>query len=102
MKQFLVISLGFLLGSVGLISAQSTTAASTQQTGRGRGGAPHAWNDKNRDGICDVTGQAVGQGRGNGAMRGGGRGRANGNGWGRGMGGGFRFQQQGASTQAPK
>ncbi|MFO7769318.1 MAG: hypothetical protein R6W82_10250 [bacterium] len=29
--------------------------------GRGRGGLPYAWNDADRDGICDVTGQPVGQ-----------------------------------------
>ncbi|MFO7693736.1 MAG: hypothetical protein R6V57_11680 [Vicinamibacterales bacterium] len=29
--------------------------------GRGRGGAPFAWNDQNRDGTCDLTGQPVGQ-----------------------------------------
>ena len=33
----------------------------TQQLGRGRGGAPFAWNDKDKDGICDLTGQPVGQ-----------------------------------------
>ena len=48
--------------------------------GRGRGGAPFAWNDSNKDGICDVTGQPVGQGR---AIRNGGsRGRAGGFAWG--------------------
>ena len=31
--------------------------------GRGRGGAPFAWNDRNKDGICDLTGRPVGQGR---------------------------------------
>jgi len=31
------------------------------QLGRGRGGAPFAWNDQNRDGMCDLTGQPVGQ-----------------------------------------
>jgi hypothetical protein len=44
-----------------------------QQLGRGRGGAPFAWNDQNKDGICDVTGKPVGQGRTVGF--GGGRGR---------------------------
>ncbi|MFB3825161.1 MAG: hypothetical protein ACE15B_00280 [Bryobacteraceae bacterium] len=28
-----------------------------------RPNAPHAWGDKNKDGICDVTGKPVGQGR---------------------------------------
>jgi len=45
----------------------------TQQLGRGKGGAPFAWNDQNKDGICDVTGKPVGQGRPIGF--GGGRGR---------------------------
>jgi len=27
---------------------------------------PHAWGDKDKDGKCDRTGQAVGQGRGQG------------------------------------
>lgn len=44
---------------------QAQTPAQTQNQnpamGRGRGGAPFAWNDRNGDGICDLTGQAVGQ-----------------------------------------
>lgn len=41
-----------------------------------RAGGPHAWGDRNGDGKCDITGQAVGQGRGRGvqAARQGGRG----------------------------
>ncbi len=35
-----------------------------QAQGQGRGGAPHAWGDKDKDGKCDITGQPVGQGRG--------------------------------------
>ena len=31
------------------------------QMGRGRGGLPLAWNDRNRDGVCDLSGQPVGQ-----------------------------------------
>ncbi len=55
--------------------------------GRGRGGVPYAWNDVNRDGICDLTGQPVGQrpiafGGGMGL----GRGRGLVGGWGRGAG----------------
>lgn len=65
----------------------------TQVMGRGRGGAPLAWNDRNKDGICDVTGQPVGQGRAAGFGRGrGGRcragfaaGRAGRGAWGRGV-----------------
>lgn len=57
-------------------SAQVAPQATPQVYGRGRGGLPWAWNDQDRDGICDVTGRPVGQGRAIGA--GGGRGR----GWG--------------------
>jgi hypothetical protein len=38
--------------------------------GRGRGGAPFAWNDKDKDGVCDVTGKPAGQGRAHGWARG--------------------------------
>ena len=31
------------------------------QMGLGRGGAPFAWNDKDKDGICDITGQPIAQ-----------------------------------------
>ncbi|MCZ2073616.1 MAG: hypothetical protein LC130_01265 [Bryobacterales bacterium] len=34
-----------------------------QLYGRGRGGQPWAWNDRDKDGICDLTGRPVGQGR---------------------------------------
>lgn len=54
--------------------------------GRGRGGLPWAWNDKDRDGICDLTGRPVGQGRPIGSRWG--RGAWGGGwGWGRGRGG---------------
>jgi hypothetical protein len=58
--------------------AASQNQAETQLLGRGRGGAPFAWNDRDRDGICDLTGQPVGQGRpiGYGGGRGRGRGGA--------------------------
>jgi hypothetical protein len=64
---------------------------------QGRGGEPLAFNDKDKDGICDVTNQPVGRnrsgmqaGRGQSAGRGPcgrglGRGMAAGRGWGRGM-----------------
>jgi hypothetical protein len=42
--------------------ALSLTALGQNQGGPG----PHAWGDKNKDGKCDVTGQPVGQGRGQG------------------------------------
>ncbi len=60
-------------------SGQNPPASSGQAQqpaqGIGRGGAPHAWGDKNKDGICDITGRPVGQGRGQGAGRRMGRGR---------------------------
>jgi hypothetical protein len=62
-----------------LAQNQQQDEQQAQVMGRGRGGAPWAWNNKDKDGICDLTGKPVGEGR---AIRsGGGRGR----GWGRGM-----------------
>jgi hypothetical protein len=61
---------------------QSSGQATPQAQGRGRGGAPYAWGDKDKDGICDVTGKPVGQGRGQMAARGR---RGMGRGMGRGM-----------------
>lgn len=48
------------------------------------GPGPHAWGDKDKDGKCDITGQPVGQnrGQGRGRMMNCGR-RGRGNGWGR-------------------
>ncbi len=100
MKNFLLATLITLLGAAALVWAQNTTTPNPQVMGRGRGGAPYAWNDKNKDGICDLTGQPVGQGRGMG-MRGARAGR--GGGPGRGRGGGwrcFRFQAQQQSAPA--
>jgi len=59
----------------GLVAAlavlgQTSGATSGQGMGRGRGGAPFAWNDKDKDGVCDVTGKPVGQGRARGGARG--------------------------------
>jgi hypothetical protein len=108
MKSFLIMASALALGSAALGMAQNAPATSTQAIGRGNGGAPYAWNDKNKDGICDVTGLPVGQGRGAGARQCGRRGRgavagrAAGAGWGRGMGRGFRAQQQAAPTPAQK
>lgn len=66
---------------------QATNQTPPQVQSQGRGGALHAWGDKNKDGICDVTGKAVGQGRramaGRGRMAG--KGMAAGRGQGRGM-----------------
>jgi hypothetical protein len=58
------------------IPVQTPGTATSQVMGRGRGGAPFAWNDRNRDGICDITGRPVGEGRpiGFGRGRGGGGG----------------------------
>ena len=63
MKNILLASLGGLLVA-GLMAFGQTQSPATGQMGRGRGGAPYAWNDKNKDGICDLTGKPVGQGRG--------------------------------------
>lgn len=61
--------------------AQSAPAtqqqAQPQVYGRGRGGLPWAWNDRDKDGICDLTGRPVGQRR---AIGGGGWGDRNGDG----------------------
>ena len=48
--------------------------AMTLPAQQGRGGEPRAFGDKDKDGICDVTGKPVGQGRmaakGEGQMKG--------------------------------
>lgn len=72
-----------VLAPAALIFAQAQTGRQSnvegQSTvlGRGRGGAPFAWNDKDKDGICDVTGRPVSEGRPVGFGRGRGRGGAN-------------------------
>ena len=89
MKTFLLLTTAGLLGLAPAAFGQSSTPAQTPGTatsqvmGRGRGGAPFAWNDRNKDGICDITGRPVGEGRpiGFGRGRGMGRGRC-GAGWG--------------------
>ncbi len=45
-----------------LLFALAVTAYG-QNTAQPNAGARHAWGDKNKDGICDVTGKPVGQGR---------------------------------------
>ena len=95
MKNFLMAASVLILGTAAAM-AQSVPASNGQVMGRGRGGAPYAWNDKNKDGICDLTGKRVGQGRALGA-RGGRRAGGAGAGWGRGMGRCARDQQ----PQAP-
>ncbi|MCL6545054.1 MAG: hypothetical protein K6T61_07485 [Bryobacteraceae bacterium] len=65
-----LLGLGLLLAAAGLAAAGLAAAGLAAQTadpnqpllGRGRGGAPYAWNDKDKDGICDITGRPVGQG----------------------------------------
>jgi hypothetical protein len=96
MRKRLFGAAGLLLASAAFLMAQQAATPQTQVMGRGRGGAPYAWNDKDKDGICDLTGQPVGQGRSAGFARGGwcGRGRAGAAGWGRGTGRGYRMQQQ--------
>jgi hypothetical protein len=99
MKLSLILSTGLVLGSALLAMGQSAPPQNSQVMGRGRGGAPFAWNDKNKDGICDLTGLPVGSGRGNRAMRGGRR-AWGGSGMGRGFG--ARFQNaQPAAAPAP-
>jgi hypothetical protein len=86
MKDFLRICALVVIGSATTLIAQNTAQVNTQPMGRGRGGAPYAWNDKNKNGICDITGAAVGQGRAAAGPRCGRRGRGVGAGWGRGNG----------------
>lgn len=102
MKNALMVAAALVLGSATFLLAQQSATSQPQVMGRGRGGAPYAWNDKDKDGICDVTGKPVGQGRSAGFGRGcGGRGRGAYAGWGRGMGRGYgrgyEMQQQQAA-----
>ena len=85
MKNILLVSLAGFLGVGMMALGQTRSPATPQVLGRGRGGAPYAWNDKNKDGICDITGKPVGQGRGAALARSGCRDRSGrGPGWGRG------------------
>lgn len=111
MKHLLVLISGFALASSALMMAQTAPPAAGQPMGRGRGGAPMASNDKNKDGVCDRTGRAVGEGQCGDCRRGGRRGGrrgagAMGRGMGRGMGGGmnrgFAPQQQPAPPATAK
>ena len=110
MKKLTWIAAGILAGALALSAQQ------------GRGGPPLAWNDADKDGVCDITGEPVGQQLGSGRMavqgrrsavvRGGGMGRGGGA-WGRGGGAmgrggrgaagrGFgRFQQQNIPQAQP-
>ncbi len=64
---FLILPVALVATAVvfGQAASQATpqAAGDKQVLGRGRGGAPFAWNDKDKDGICDLTGRPVGQGR---------------------------------------
>jgi hypothetical protein len=100
MNKILITVLGLMVGTAGLALSQSPAQATDQSMGRGRGGAPFAWNDKNKDGICDVTNKPIGsngigaRGRGRGRAAAWGMGRGFGRGYGRGMGSGYGVQQQ--------
>ena len=66
-NRVLAVAVLFVAASLGSAQTQSQPPATAQAQaqpqvmGRGRGGAPFAWNDINKDGICDLTGQPVGQ-----------------------------------------
>lgn len=62
MKKLVLLTITGVLGAA-LAAGQTPAPDPKTAPGKGRGGAPHAWNDKNKDGICDVTGKPVGQGR---------------------------------------
>ena len=74
-----LLAIGVVL--VGLTAFAQNTSQPNPQV------APHAWCDRNGDGICDVTGMPVGQGRGQ--MMSPGMGQGKGRGMGRGMGQGM-------------
>lgn len=105
MKKILITVFALTVGATGLALGQQAAQGAGQTMGRGRGGAPCAWNDKNKDGICDVTGKAVGQRQGRSARGMRGRGRAfaggAGRGFGRGMGRGMGFFANQQSNAAP-
>ena len=67
--KYKLLGLGLLLAAAAGLAAQ-TADPNQPLLGRGRGGAPYAWNDKDKDGICDITGRPVGQGFGGGRGRG--------------------------------
>ena len=98
MKRLMVLTFAGALGLAPLMMGQAPKAQEQGQMGRGRGGAPMAWNDKDKDGKCDRTGkpvgecQAQGQGCGRGGMRAGrmGRGRGGMMAMNQGMGQGMR------------
>jgi hypothetical protein len=59
MKQlFSVMAAALLMAGLALYAQ---TGSPNPTPGQGRGGAPHAYCDKNGDGLCDYTGLPVGQ-----------------------------------------
>jgi hypothetical protein len=62
MKNVLVVLAGGALAA-SLVFGQGAAQPPAAAQGQGRGSAPFAWGDRNRDGICDFTGRPVGQGR---------------------------------------
>lgn len=84
MKPTLLSLLAIGVAAVGLTAFAQNANQPTPQ-GQGQGGTPHAWCDRNADGICDITGLPVGQGRAR--MMAAGEGGQQGRGMGRGMGG---------------
>jgi hypothetical protein len=71
MKRLMVLTLAGVLGLAPLLLGQAPKASEAETKGRGRGGAPHAWCGKDKDGKCDLSGNPVGQGQGQGRGRGG-------------------------------
>lgn len=86
MKLTLLSLLAMGVVTVGLTASAQNAGQPANQV-QGSGGTPHAWCDRNGDGICDVTGMPVGQGRGQMMSPGasGQQGRGMGRGLGRGM-----------------
>ena len=64
MRNLLLCAAIGMLGAALAAPAQTAGQDSNATLGRGRGGAPYAWCDQDKDGICDVTGKPAGQGRG--------------------------------------
>jgi len=65
--------MAMVVGSLALVPglfAQQEAQSQDRLLGRGRGGAPFAWNDKDKNGICDLTGRPIGQNRPVGRARG--------------------------------
>ena len=97
MKPTLFSLLAMGVVAVGL-TAYAQNAGQPAPQAQGPGSTPHAWCDRNGDGICDVTGMPVGQGRGQ--MMSHGVGGQQGRGMGRGMGPGMG-RRMGPGTSCP-